>query len=123
MDDDAADALADYVQREDCPCESLVMQVSDVDDFEGERFVRCLMKNRSITEIDLSDNLLGRAEVMRTVHQLKGTVDSLQSQLDSERMMRTNLEAKVSAIMTYMPEPGTLPMLSNSAVAASSNRS
>ena len=63
------------------------------------------------------------AEVMRTAHQLKGTVDSLQSQLDSERMMRTNLEAKVSAIMTYMPEPGTLPMLSNSAVAASSNRS
>ena len=31
MDDDAADALADYVQMEDCPLESLVMQVSDVD--------------------------------------------------------------------------------------------
>ena len=67
MDDDAADALASYVQQEDCPCESLVMQVSDVDDFEGERFVSCLMNNRSITEIDLSDNLLGRAEVMRAV--------------------------------------------------------
>ena len=38
-----------------------------MDDFEGERFVRCLMNNRSITEIDLSDNLLGRAEVMRSV--------------------------------------------------------
>lgn len=67
MDDDAADALAEYVQMEDCPCESLIMQVSDVDDFEGERFVRQLMNNRSITEIDLSDNLLGRAENMRTV--------------------------------------------------------
>jgi hypothetical protein len=67
MDDDAADALADYVKQPDCPCESLIMQVSDVDDFEGERFVRCLMENRSITEIDLSDNLIGRAENMRTV--------------------------------------------------------
>jgi len=67
MDDDAADALADYVKMEDCPCETLVMQVSDVDDFEGERFVRCLMENTSITEIDLSDNLIGRAENMRTV--------------------------------------------------------
>ena len=67
MDDDAADALAEYVKMEDCPCESLIMQVSDVDDFEGEHFVRCLMENRSITEIDLSDNLIGRAENMRTV--------------------------------------------------------
>ena len=67
MDDDAADALADYVKMEDCPCETLIMQVSDVDDFEGERFVRCLMENKSITEIDLSDNLIGRAENMRTV--------------------------------------------------------
>eukprot|EP00606_Chrysophyceae_sp_TOSAG23-5_P000693 GSChrysophyteH2.ASY1.ANO1.40.1 assembled CDS len=67
MDDDAADALAAYVQLEDCPCETLIMQVSDVDDFEGERFVRCLMQNKSITEIDLSDNLIGCAENMRTV--------------------------------------------------------
>lgn len=67
MDDDAADALADYVTLEDCPVESLIMQVSDVDDFEGERFVRKLMENRSITMIDLSDNLIGRAENMRSV--------------------------------------------------------
>jgi Ran GTPase-activating protein (RanGAP) involved in mRNA processing and transport len=67
MDDDAADALAAYVKLDDCPCKSLIMQVSDVDDFEGERFVRCLMENQSITEIDLSDNLIGAAENMRTV--------------------------------------------------------
>ena len=67
MDDDAAEALAKYVKMKDCPCETLIMQVSDVDDFEGETFVRCLMENRSITEIDLSDNLIGRAENMRTV--------------------------------------------------------
>lgn len=67
MDDDAADALAEYVMQEGCPLESLIMQVSDVDDFEGERFVRNLMQNRSITHIDLSDNLIGRAEGLRSV--------------------------------------------------------
>ena len=66
------------------------------------------------------------AEMVRTVHQLKGTVDSLQSQLDSERMMRTNLEAKVSVIMASIPAPGTLATLDNSdnsAAASSSNHS
>lgn len=67
MDDDGSDALAEFVCNPDCALETLVMQVSDVDDFEGEVFVRKLMLNKTITEIDLSDNLLGRAEVMRTV--------------------------------------------------------
>ena len=66
MDDDGSDALAALVEAEDCQLESLIMQVSDVDDFEGEVFVRKLMQNKSITEIDMSDNLLGRAENLRT---------------------------------------------------------
>ena len=47
------------------------------------------------------------AEVLRTVHHLKGTVDSLKSQLESERAMRANLEAKVSVMMAAMPGPSS----------------
>jgi Ran GTPase-activating protein (RanGAP) involved in mRNA processing and transport len=66
MDDDAADALAEYVQSNTCPLKTLIMQQSDVDDFEGLRFVNQLMNNHTITELDLSDNKIGSAETMRS---------------------------------------------------------
>jgi Ran GTPase-activating protein (RanGAP) involved in mRNA processing and transport len=66
--DVAADALANYLKREDCPLQKLVMQTADVDDFEAEAFLSAVMENRSLTELDLSSNLIGGAENLNTVY-------------------------------------------------------
>lgn len=67
MDNKSAESLANYVKSKDCPLETLVLQQSDIDDFEGERFVRDLYENCSITDLDLSENKIGQAENMRTI--------------------------------------------------------
>lgn len=66
MDDGASDSLARYVQSENCPLTTLIMQSSDIDDFEGERFVGQLLYNHSITNLDLSENKIGHAETLRS---------------------------------------------------------
>jgi len=66
--DVAADALAKYLKRADCPLQKLVMQTADVDDFEAEAFLSAVMENRSLTELDLSSNLIGGAENLNTVY-------------------------------------------------------
>jgi hypothetical protein len=63
----AAEALGNYLDSEKCPLEKLVLHKSDVDDFEGERFVNSLQNNKSIKEIDLSYNKIGSAENLNTV--------------------------------------------------------
>ncbi|KAJ1393741.1 hypothetical protein B484DRAFT_408123 [Ochromonadaceae sp. CCMP2298] len=50
-----------------CPLERLVLRSADVDDFECERFVEAIKQNRSLVELDLSNNLIGSAENLNTV--------------------------------------------------------
>jgi hypothetical protein len=64
----AAEALDTYLRRSDCPLQKLVMQTADVDDFEAEAFIGAVMENRSLTELDLSSNLIGGAENLNTVY-------------------------------------------------------
>jgi hypothetical protein len=47
--------------------ERLILRKADVDDFEGERFVTALIGNEMIKELDLSNNLIGHAEILNTV--------------------------------------------------------
>jgi hypothetical protein len=45
----------------------LFLSKSNVDDYEGERFVNALLGNSTIIELDLSHNLLGHAELLNVV--------------------------------------------------------
>lgn len=64
IDGDSSDALAEYVSRSDCPLRKLILQSADVDDGECDGFVKCLMTNKMLLELDMSSNLLGTAENM-----------------------------------------------------------
>ena len=63
----AASCLSSYLSRPDCPLKRLVLRRADVDDGECERFVTALLTNRHLTELDLSENLLGSSEQLNTV--------------------------------------------------------
>jgi Leucine-rich repeat (LRR) protein len=67
IDDKASEALARFVSNPATPCVKLVMQNADVDDFECAAFVELLKKNKNLRDLDLSDNLLGSAEILNTV--------------------------------------------------------
>ena len=64
---ETSEALAAYLGDENCPLKVLRMQKADIDDFEAEGFITKLMNNQTLTEIDLSNNLLGSAENLNTV--------------------------------------------------------
>ena len=64
---DTADALACLLTKEPPTLERLILSKADVDDFEGERFVSALIGNTVIKEINLSNNLIGHAEILNTV--------------------------------------------------------
>ncbi len=64
---ESAEALAVYISNPECPLRTLIISKADVDDFEGERFVSGLLKNRHLKELDLSHNKLGTAETLNTV--------------------------------------------------------
>lgn len=42
------------------------MRNADVDDFECERFVEAIKNNKSLVELDLSNNKIGSAEVLHS---------------------------------------------------------
>ncbi len=50
-----------------CPLERLILRNADVDDFECERFVEAIKNNKSLVELDLSNNKIGSAENLNTV--------------------------------------------------------
>ena len=50
-----------------CPLERLILRNADVDDFECERFVEAIKENKSLVELDLSNNKIGSAENLNTV--------------------------------------------------------
>lgn len=64
---ETADALADLLTKDPPTLERLLLRKADVDDFEGERFVTALLGNTVIKELDLSNNLIGHAEILNTV--------------------------------------------------------
>ena len=63
----SAKALFDYLMSPTCPLERLILNSADVDDFECSRFVEAIRENRSLRELDLSNNKLGTAENLNTV--------------------------------------------------------
>ena len=64
---ESADCLAKYLAQEKCPLERLVLTKADIDDFECERFLNAIKGNMVLSELDLSNNLLGSAENLNTV--------------------------------------------------------
>jgi Ran GTPase-activating protein (RanGAP) involved in mRNA processing and transport len=50
-----------------CPLRSLVLSSADVDDFECSGFIDAIKQNRSLRELDLSKNLIGKSENLNTV--------------------------------------------------------
>jgi hypothetical protein len=62
------EALGYLVSSKNCNLKKMILRRADVDDFEGERFVRSLEGNTTIEELDLSYNKIGHAEVLNTVY-------------------------------------------------------
>jgi hypothetical protein len=46
---------------------TLILQNSDVDDYECENFITSIKANSTLTEIDLSNNKIGSAEALNVV--------------------------------------------------------
>ena len=63
----SAACLFEYLISPTCPLERLILKSADVDDFECENFVKAIRENRSLIELDLSSNLIGKAENLNTV--------------------------------------------------------
>ena len=67
IDEDAADALADFIGTSDCYLQCLRMSNANIDDGECARFVDVLMHNCHLKELDMSNNLLGKDENLNAV--------------------------------------------------------
>jgi Ran GTPase-activating protein (RanGAP) involved in mRNA processing and transport len=63
----AAQALNNYLIKENCPLITLILRKADVDDDECRDFVQALEHNRNLTTLDLSENLVGSSENLNTV--------------------------------------------------------
>ena len=50
-----------------CPLRSLILENANVDDYEGAMFIKALGENGTLTELDLSRNLIGGAEILNSV--------------------------------------------------------
>ena len=67
IDSEAASCLSTYLARSDCPLKRFILRRADVDDGEGANFVHALQTNTTLTELDMSENLLGSHEQLNTV--------------------------------------------------------
>lgn len=63
----SAKALGEYVGRPTCFLKSLRLSSAGIDDKECASFVKVLMNNRMLKELDLSKNLLGKDENLNVV--------------------------------------------------------
>lgn len=63
----SAKALGEYVGRPTCFLKSLRLSSAGIDDKQCASFVKVLMKNRMLKELDLSKNLLGKDENLNVV--------------------------------------------------------
>jgi Ca2+-binding EF-hand superfamily protein len=68
IDSDASESLASYLSSKDCTLTKLVMRKADIDDGECHNFVEVLKHNKTLTYIDMSDNLLGKDENLNAVN-------------------------------------------------------
>jgi hypothetical protein len=62
-----ARAMADYLAQPDCSLKKLVLHNADVGDFECETVIASIQNNLNLTEIDLSSNRIGSAELLNVV--------------------------------------------------------
>ena len=67
VDEIAAECIADYIKSPTCPLKRLVMRKADIDDLECAHFIGCLNTNMNLTDLDLSNNILGSSENLNTV--------------------------------------------------------
>ena len=67
IDSEAAACLNTYLARADCPLKRFILRRADVDDGEGANFVHALLTNTTLTELDMSENLLGSHEQLNSV--------------------------------------------------------
>jgi hypothetical protein len=58
----AAQALKNYLNADGCPLESLVLNNANIDDSECSQFVQAILRSSALTFLDLSHNLIGKAE-------------------------------------------------------------
>jgi len=63
---DCADALASYL-RGNPALQRLILQKTDIDDFEGEMFVKAIHNCTNLIELNLSMNELGNQEILNSV--------------------------------------------------------
>eukprot|EP01031_Cornospumella_fuschlensis_P031077 gene31077-37560_t len=63
----SSNALFEYLLSAQCPLERLILNAADVDDYECQRFVDAIQQNKSLRELDLSNNKVGMAENLNTV--------------------------------------------------------
>lgn len=67
MDDEASAALAEFLGNPQCALRCLRMSACDIDDGECANFVEILMKNRTLQELDMSNNRIGKDENLNVV--------------------------------------------------------
>lgn len=66
---EAATALQTLISSPNCKIERLILKNSNLDDYECERLFRNISENnKSLTDIDISYNLLGESEILNTVN-------------------------------------------------------
>ncbi|GMI09133.1 hypothetical protein TrVE_jg12628 [Triparma verrucosa] len=95
VDGDAAEKLAEYIARPDCPLTSLGLSNADVDDGECFRFIEALATNQTLTALDMSNNLIGSDESLNVVNpDLITGGEAIAAMLASEgcRLKKLNLE-------------------------------
>lgn len=63
----AAKAISEYLSSSNCPLKKLIIQNSDVNDYECEKFITALQNNNNLIYLDLSDNRIGSAEALNFV--------------------------------------------------------
>jgi Ran GTPase-activating protein (RanGAP) involved in mRNA processing and transport len=66
--DEAAAVLRVYLAAPACAMAKLVLSAADIDDWECAALMAAVEKNRSLTHLDLSHNLIGAAEQLNAVH-------------------------------------------------------
>jgi hypothetical protein len=63
----SSEALHHYLVTSTCPLQTLILNAADVDDFECAGFIEAVRQNKSLRELDLSGNLIGKSENLNTV--------------------------------------------------------
>ena len=65
--DESSKTILEYLQNPKCNLKILIMEHSDIDDFECGDLMEALKVNKSLVSLDLKDNLLGEKEQLNVV--------------------------------------------------------